>query len=93
MNEKVINAISSLEQEVLKTLKDGELLEAQDIAALLGTEVISKRPDGKSTGIANPVHYRYSLGVRKKKTGKTEFPIRPLGNNELRQRIHPWIDF
>ena len=54
MNEKVINAISSLEQEALKTLMDGPL-EPMHIVSILGTEVISKRPDGKSTGIANPI--------------------------------------
>ncbi len=83
MNEKVINAISSLEQEVLKTLKDGELLEAQDIASLLGTEVISKRPDGKSTGIANPIITGILWGLEKRKLVKQSSPYAPWEITDL----------
>ena len=54
MNEKVSNAISSLEQEVLKTLLGGPL-EPKHIASNLGTEVITKRPDDKLTGLSNPI--------------------------------------
>ena len=54
MNEKVSSAISSLEQEVLKTLL-GVRLQPTDIAAILGTEVFPERPDGRSTGKQNPI--------------------------------------
>ena len=54
MNAKVSSAISSLEQEVLKTLLRGPL-QPQDIAKILGTEVFTERPDGRSTGKQNPI--------------------------------------
>lgn len=73
MNEKVINAISSLEQEVLKTLIDGPL-KPEHIASILGTEVISKRPDGKPTGIANPIITGILWGLEKRSLAKQSSP-------------------
>ena len=89
MNEKVANAISSLEQEVLKTLLGGPL-QPINIASILGTEVISKRPDGKSTGIANPIITGILWGLERRKLVKqpnayAPWEITDLGKKHIQQ--------
>ena len=82
MNEKVINAISSLEQEVLKTLIDCPL-KPEDIASILGTEIISKRPDGKSTGIANPIVTGILWGLERRNLVEQNSPYDPWEITDL----------
>ena len=98
MNAEVSSAISSLEQEVLKTLLGGPL-QPINIASILGTEVISKRPDGKSTGIATPVITGILWGLERRKLVKQPnaydpWEITDLGKKhiELKGRTNMAVD-
>ena len=73
MNAKVSSAISSLEQEVLKTLLGGPL-QPQDIATILGTEVIAERPNGDATGTQNPIIVGVLWGLERRKLVKQPNP-------------------
>ena len=76
MNAKVSSAISSLEQEVLKTLIGGPL-QPQDIASILDTEVFTERPDGRSTGKQNPIIIGVLWGLERRKLVKQPNPRDP----------------
>lgn len=82
MNEKVSSAISSLEQEVLKTLL-GVRLQPTDIAAILGTEVFTERPDGRSTGKQNPIIIGVLWGLERRKLVKQPNPRDPWEITDL----------
>lgn len=66
MNAKVSSAISSLEQEVLKTLLGGRL-QPKDIASILGTEVFTKGPNHKGDRMRNPIIMGILWGLERKK--------------------------
>ena len=82
MNEKISNAISSLEQEVLKTLLGGQLQPA-DIASILGTEVIVERPNGDATGMQNPIIIGVLWGLERRKLVKQPNPRDPWEITDL----------
>ena len=69
MNKKVSSAISSLEQEVLKTLL-GDQLEPKDIASILGTEVFAKGPNHKGDRMRNPIIMGILWGLERRKLVK-----------------------
>ena len=69
-------AISSLEQEVLKTLLGGQL-QPTDIAEILGTEVFTKRLDGKPTGMSNPIITGVLWGLERRNLVKQPNPRDP----------------
>ena len=76
MNVKVSSAIASLEQEVLKTLLGGQLQPAE-IASILGTEVITERPNGNATGKQNPIIIGVLWGLERRKLVKQPNPRDP----------------
>ena len=76
MNAKVSSAISSLEQEVLKTLLGGRL-QPQHIATILETEVFYERPNGNATGKQNPVIIGVLWGLERKRLVKQPKPREP----------------
>ena len=73
MNAKVSSAISSLEQEVLKTLLGGRL-QPKKIASILGTEVFTKGPHHKGDRMRNPIIMGVLWGLERKKLVKQEPP-------------------
>ena len=85
MNVKVSSAISSLEQEVLKTLLGGQLQPA-DIASILGTEVITKRPNGNATGTQNPIIIGVLWGLERRKLVKQPNPRAPWEITDLGEK-------
>ena len=82
MNVKISSAISSLEQEVLKALLGGQLQPA-DIASILGTEVIAKRPNGNATGMQNPIIIGVLWGLERRKLVKQPNPRAPWEITDL----------
>ena len=65
MNEKISNAISSLEKEVLRTLLI-KPLQPEDIALKLGIKGVRKRPNGKLTGKTNAIIHGILWRLEKK---------------------------
>ena len=82
MNEKVSSAISSLEQEVLKTLRRGRL-QPQEIASILGTEVFTKGERHKGDRMRNPIIMGVLWGLERKKLVKQPKPRAPWEITDL----------
>ena len=82
MNAKVSSAISSLEQEVLKTLLGGRL-QPQDIADILGTEVFTRGARHKGDRMRNPIIMGVLWGLERKKLVKQPKPRAPWEITDL----------
>ena len=82
MNAKVSSAIASLEQEVLKTLLDGQLQPA-DIASRLGTEVFTKGARHKGDRMRNPIVMGILWGLERRNLVKQPKPRAPWQITDL----------
>ena len=82
MNAKVSSAISSLEQEVLKTLLRGRLHPA-NIASILGTKVFTKGANHKGDRMRNPIIMGVLWGLERRKLVKQPKPRAPWEITDL----------
>ena len=85
MNKNVVNAISILEEEVLKTLRKGALQPAA-IASILGTEVFRKSPNTGGKRMYNPLVRGILWGLERKGFVKQNKPNAPWELTDLGKR-------